>query len=160
MRINEFDYQIEEPKGLKSIDVWAGQQTKIYTLFLRVMGVLDNLTYQPEMPEIWIGNYLINETGSQITVEKSAEKDGYAVKFSCFGLYPMVIEPPHDFETVERNSRALSPELVTERDRHKIPGAHIFVGSCNVVDFDNRCSMTLIRSAEKREIDGGDNANV
>ncbi|WP_417794717.1 hypothetical protein [Terasakiella pusilla] len=159
MRLTEFDYQVEEPPGPKSIDVWAGQQTKIYTMFLRVTGVI-NLSYQPELTEIWIGQYPIHESGSNISINCLGGKDGYTVMCDCFGLYPMVIEPPRDFKTVELNCRALAPELVTERDRYKIPGAEIILGSCNMVDFDNRCSMTLIRSADKRETDGGDYANV
>ncbi|GGF76025.1 hypothetical protein GCM10011332_32480 [Terasakiella brassicae] len=155
MRLNEFDYQIEEPPGPKSIDLWAGQQNKVYTLFLSVTGVINNLPYRPERAEIWIGNYPIHEVGSKVTIERSGNTDRYAVKCDCIGLYPMVIQPPKDFKTVELDCQALAPELVTERDRHKIPGAKIILGSCNMVDFDNRCSMTLIRSA-----DGEDYANV
>ncbi|NVK20679.1 MAG: hypothetical protein HWE30_18465 [Methylocystaceae bacterium] len=155
MRLNEFDHQIEEPPGPKSIDLWAGQQNKVYTLFLRVTGVINNLPYRPERAEIWIGNYPIHEVGSKITIESSGNMGRYIVNCDCVGLYPMVIQPPEDFKTVELNCRALAPELVTERDRYKIPGAEIILGSCNMVDFDNRCSMTLIRSA-----DGEDYANV
>ena len=146
MRLKDFT-TAPYPNHSRSIDIEENTGTKIYTVFLRITGTL-NLSYKPKQQWLYLIDRPVNEYGSDITVEALGMNDGYLVMVDCFGIYPIIVTEGENYQAVIETAENSKPELWTERGMHSIDDLNIYVGSSQMTDFDNKQSMTLIRSAE------------
>jgi len=149
MRLRDFT-TTPYPDLTRSEEIEENSSTKIITIFLRIMGTL-NLSYRPKEKWIQIYDRPVNEFGSNISIERLGMGDGYLIMADCYGIYPIIVDDGsggETFKSVILTAEKSKPYLWTERGRHKFDDVQIYVGSCQMTDFDNRQSMTLIRSAE------------
>ncbi|WP_417794685.1 hypothetical protein [Terasakiella pusilla] len=146
MRLKDFT-TTPYPDHTRSAEIEENSSTKIFTVFLRITGTL-NLSYRPKEKWVQIYDLPVNEFGSDISIERLGMGDGYLIMADCYGIYPIIVDDGENFKSVILTAENSMPYLWTERGRHKFDDVQIHVGSCQMTDFDNRQSITLIRSVE------------